>query len=696
MNIKRSILLRVRIAFLAVSIFACSIVFKVVYIQVAEGEKWKKLSEETLFDYKKVKATRGNIYSDNGSLLATSLPFYVVAFDATMPSEGVFRKGLDSLSYLLSRFYKDKSALEYKGLLIDARKTDKQYIILNHRLINYQSKKKMSNWPIFREGRYRGGSIFEKKNIRYRPFANLCHRTIGFVNENGKGAGLEFSFNGVLGGTDGEFLFQRIAGGSWKPIFVANNINAIDGLDLQTTIDVNLQDVAETALKKAMKDHDADDGTVVVMEVNTGAIKAISNLSANGNGIYSEEFNHAVGGSFEPGSVFKLATMIALLEETKIQLSDEIDTGNGEYPFYNVKVRDHIEGGFGRISVQRAFEVSSNIAMAKLVDKNFGLRPSRFVEYLDKLNLSKPLKLQIAGESYPKIKRPNQKGWNGITLPWMSYGYGFEMSPLHTLALYNAVANDGVMIKPMFIKAIKKADVVVEEFDTQIINPKICSYKTLLQLRTLLEGVVEEGTASNLKNSYFKIAGKTGTAQILENGSYSRKYTTSFIGYFPAHSPKYSILVLIKNPKGIFQYGNSVAGPVFKEIADNIYARDLQLHLAMNNNVVMKAGFFPVIKSGKQSDLVMLCNELGISNHSSGDQEWTRTAIAGNSVVLKKNLIIKNLMPNVQGMMLRDAIYILEQNGLQVSFQGHGRVSEQSISSGTKILKGQRVELNLN
>lgn len=685
-----------RLAFLAVVIFAVCVAAKVGHIQFVEGEKWTKMGNDISFDYKKVKATRGNIYSDNGSLLATSLPFYKVAMDPTLVKEEIFREGIDSLAYLLSRYYKDRSATDYKRMIIDARKTDKQYIVINRKQINYQAKKEMSSWPIFREGRLRGGVLFEKMEVRYRPFSHLSRRTIGFVNENGNGAGLEYSFESALGGQDGEALFQKIAGGTWKPVFDANNIKSIDGLDIQTTLDINLQDVAETALYDAMQSHNADEGTVVVMEVKTGEIKAISNLSSDGHGDYVEKFNHAIGGNFEPGSTYKLVTMMALLEETGVQLSDKIETGNGEYTFYRVKVRDHEEGGYGTISVQKAFEVSSNIAMAKLVDKHFGLKPQKFVDFADRLKLSKPLGLQITGESTPKITRPKDKDWSGITLPWMAYGYGFEMSPMHTLALYNAVANDGKMIKPIIVKRIMKADEVVEEFETEVLNSKICSNKTLNQLRLLLEGVVEQGTAENLKNAHYRIAGKTGTAQILENGRYAKKYLTSFVGYFPAHAPKYSCIVLVKNPRGVYQYGNSVAGPVFKRIADNIYSRDLQLHMAMEKKAVLEAGVFPTIRAGKQDELTMLCNELGISNHSTTEEEWIKAVKNGNSVVWRKNPVIKGLVPDVQGMTLRDAIYLLEKSGLRVSVNGRGRVSEQSISPGTRISKGARIYLQLS
>mgnify|MGYP002783877029 CR=1 FL=1 len=696
MNIKRSILIRVRVAFLGVLLFAVCVAAKIGHIQVAEGDKWAKMAEEIMFDYRRVKATRGNIYSDNGSLLATSLPFYKVAMDPTLARKEVFDKGLDSLAMLLSRYYRDRSESDYKQMLRDARATGKQYLVLNRRQINYQTKKEMSSWPIFREGRYKGGVIFEKMDVRYRPFNNLSRRTIGYVNEDGQGAGLEFSFDESLGGQDGQALFQKIAGSTWKPVFDGNEVKAVDGLDIQTTIDINLQDVAETSLHRHMALHDADEGTVVVMEVATGHVKAISNLTRDGKGNYLEKFNHAVGGSLEPGSTFKLVTMIALLEDTNIELSDSIKTGNGEVTFYNRKVRDHHEGGFGTLSIQASFEQSSNVAMAKLVDKHFGLKPEKYLDHVDRLKLSRPLGLQITGEVFPKITRPQDKAWSGITLPWMSHGYGLEISPLHTLTLYNAVANDGKMIKPVFVTSVLQADRVIREFETETLNSKICSNSTLKQLRLLLEGVVENGTAKNLKDAHYRIAGKTGTAQILEDGRYTKKYITSFVGYFPAHAPKYSAIVVVKNPKGWQQYGNNVAGPVFKEIADNIYARDIELHAPMEKKTVLEAGVLPVIRGGRQEELTMLANELGVSTHSATEEEWVKASRNGSSVTWKKNEVLKDRVPDVTGLTFRDALYLCEKSGLRVVYQGRGRVAEQSLAPGTRFGRGARIYLKLS
>lgn len=695
MNIKRSILIRVRIAFLGVVAFALLIAARIGHIQIVEGEKWKKMGEEITFQWKKVKPTRGNIYSDNGSLLATSLPFYRLAMDATRPSDEIFRSGIDELSRLLAGHFGDRTEREYRELLVDARASRKQYVIINRKQIDHHTKKEMDNWPIFKEGQFTGGVIFEKSEIRYRPFSGLSRRTIGFINENGKGAGLEFSFNRALGGVDGEAMFQKIGGGNWKPVFDANNKKAVDGYDIQTTLDVNLQDVAETSLYRAMSQHEADEGTVVVMEVRTGEIRAISNLKREGTG-YSESFNHAVRGMYEPGSTFKLVTMIALLERTNVSIKDMIDTGNGVTKFYGIPVRDHHEGGFGKISVQGSFEQSSNIAMARLADKHFGSQAKQFLQIVDDLKMSRPLGLQITGEEVPRITRPTDKAWSGITLPWMSHGYGFEITPLHTLALYNAVANNGKMIKPIFVRSILQADQEVQRFEAEVINPRICSQKTLNELKILLEGVVERGTAKNLQNTHYKIAGKTGTSQVLENGRYTSKWITSFVGYFPAHDPKYSAIVLIKNPKGPLQTGNLVAGPVFREIADNIYSRDLELHPPVAVNAPRDQSVFPTIRAGYQEELAELCNELGISNHSATEEEWARASRNGNSITWKKNPVLKGMVPDVTGMTFRDAIYLLEKEGLSVEHSGRGRVIAQSLTPGTRFSKGSRINIKLS
>ena len=695
MNIKNSILLRARVVFLVVLLFALAIVYRLVKIQVIDGEEWRRIDREVTLQYRKVSATRGNILSHDGSPLATSLPFYRIAFDPSRAEMEVLNENIDSLSLQLSVFFGDRSAEHYKRRILDARGSGKKYIILNRELINFQEKKLISSWPLFREGRLKGGVIFEKVERRYLPFSYLANRTIGYVNENMKGAGLEFSFNEALAGQDGQALYQKMAGGVWKPVYDASTVRPREGYDLLTTIDVNLQDVAEDALLRALTAHDADRGSLILMEVKTGEIRAISNLSKTKSGRFSETYNYAVGshGLREPGSTFKLITMMALLELTGLSLEDSIDTGEGSFDFYDETVRDHEEGGLGKITVREAFEKSSNVAMAILADKYFKDQPQKFYSFLHELGLTKPLGFQMAGEGVPKIKTPDE--WSGITLPWMAYGYGLELTPLQILTQYNAIANQGEMIRPVIIKSILKADQPVTEYSTEVLKRSVCSRETLLKLRDLLEGVVERGTATNIKNDYYRIAGKTGTAQLLVNRRHSRKYNTSFVGYFPAEDPLYSCIVVIENPKGFFQYGSNVAAPVFKEVADKIYASNLHMHQPLSDDFIAEIGIFPVIRSGNQRDLNMICNEIGVSNHSKSEEEWVRAKINGNAVDWMGKTIKKGIVPDVTGMTLRDAVFLMENCGATVKIEGKGRVKKQSRMPGKKVRTDEPVTLTL-
>lgn len=688
-------MLRVRVAFLLILLFAIAIIVRIGNIQFVEGEKWVKIADDIGLQYRTVQATRGNIYSDNGSLMATSLPFYRVAFDPSIASEALYKNGIDSLAQLLSDHFKDKSASDYKRKINNARVANKRYMVLNREQVNYQEKKVLSTWPIFRKGRLAGGVIFEKVEERFRPFSHLGGRTVGFLNENNKGAGLEYSFNKYLAGKDGEALFQKMSGGNWKPVYDESEIRPEEGMDIETTIDINLQDVSESALLKALIQHQADYGSVVVMEVKTGEIKAISNLKGYEDGRYREVYNYAVQGLTEPGSTFKLASMIALLEDSNLQLTDSIDTGEGAYEFYDRTMRDHKRGGYGKITVQHAFEVSSNIAISKLIENQFGLNPQRYIDYITKMGLTEPLGFQMVGEGIPYIKEADDPSWSGVTLPWMSIGYELKLTPLQLLAFYNAIANDGKKIEPIIVKRVKKADKTIKTFYPEVLNEQICSKKTLEEVRAMLEGVVARGTASNIKDSYYKIAGKTGTAQIIQNQRYTRNYNTSFVGYFPADRPKYSCIVVISNPKGYSQYGSDVAAPVFKEIADKIYARDLEMHPPFSFEIANNE-MLPVIQAGHFDDVKLICNRLGISSHATSTDEWVRASRENNSVKLESNEVSMELVPDVEGMTLRDALYLLENRGLVVKIDGHGRVVNQSQRAGTKALKGSEITITLS
>lgn len=696
MNFKSNILLRVRVAYLVALLFSFAIVYKIFEIQNLDGGKWKKKAENIGLEYRNVKATRGNIYSDNGSLLATSLPFYIVAMDPSLADDRVFNNGINELSERLARHFKDYDATHYKRKIIDARQSGREYILLNRKQINYQTKKQMSQWPIFEEGKMKGGVIFEKVDKRFRPFSYLGYRTIGTINHDNRGVvGLEYSFNKQLMGRNGKALYQKISG-TWKPVYDGTEVKPKNGLDIVTTINVDLQDVAESALLRALTHNDADYGCVVVMEVETGEIKAISNLSKRSEGGYYENYNYAVGsqGSREPGSTFKLASMIALFEEANTSLYDSIDTGEGTMQFYDQVMKDHKPGGYGMLSVQEVFEKSSNIGTAKLIEAEFASKPQTFIDYMTKLGLTKPLGFQLVGEGKPYIKSPTDSTWSGTTLAWMSHGYELTMTPLHTLALYNAVANDGKMIQPILVKKVTSADRTIETFETRVINKKICSQITLNKVREMLEGVVERGTAQNINDSYYQIAGKTGTAKHVKDGRYINNYYTSFAGYFPADNPKYSCIVVIDNPKKYRIYGSDVSAPVFKEIADKIYALDVELNDPFEGQEVVE-GIFPVIQAGEHEDLSMICNKIGISNHLQEEAEWVKAKINNNSIDWSSLDTKKSVVPDVRGMTLRDAIYLLENKKLKVSYTGTGRVKQQSVLPGTNADNANEINLTL-
>ena len=701
MNIKRSIVIRVRMIFILVALAACAIPYKVALVQLVEGEKWKAKAEQVNFQYREVPATRGNIYAADGSLLATSLPFYQVAIDPTVVDDEKFKEGIDSLATLLATFYQDKSATAYKRMIQDARSNQKRYLMVNRRQINYQDMQTLRSWPIFKEGRIEGGVIFEKIERRYQPFNSLASRTLGTLNQDGVGSGIEYSFNNQLKGQNGKALFQRLSGGVWKPLFDVDDVKPLDGFDIQTTLDVTIQDVAETALRNRLKETDAAFGSVIVMEVATGHVKAISNLQRNATGTgYVESYNYAVGdmGSVEPGSTFKLLSMLALLEENKISPNDMIETGNGVYRFYGQPMYDAKNGGYGTITIRQAFEKSSNVAISKLVDRHFGSSPSKFLAYVDKVGLAQPLNLQLIGEGKPFFKKPGTSTWYGTSLPWISIGYESKLNPIHTLTLYNAVANGGKMVKPLFVKSVSNGAQILETFEPVVIRDAIASPKTITQLQELLLGVVENGTARNIKNPNYKIAGKTGTAQKIIDGSYKEIYYTSFAGYFPADRPKYSMVVVIDSPKGVAVFGGDVSAPVFKEIADKIFAKDLDLNVVNQTKILPSAvpgSKFPYVASGKGEELQGIFEYLKLPLKSPTQEDWVVASSLAGQVQLQQTETENAVVPNVSGMSLRDALYLLENKGLKVNFNGKGKVLSQSISPGTLLTPNATIDLVL-
>ena len=699
MNIKKSIQLRARLVFFSVIIFSVVIAWRILSLQLDEGDKWRDMANDSGLKYVALKAIRGNIYSDNGSLLATSLPFYRVAFDPSLASNKIYKNGLDSLCLLLSKKFKDLTPKGYKQKINDARKKGRKYLVFNSKQINHLEKKEMLTWPIFREGRIKGGGIFEKVEKRYLPFKSLASRTIGFINDNHEGAGLEYSFNRKLAGADGKALYRKVGGYKWRPVHSDTDIKPNNGLDIETTLDVNLQDVVQTALLRALHANKADYGSAIVMEVKTGEIKAISNLNLLDKKklTYGEVYNYAVGGQGlrEPGSTFKLASMIALFEDSNLNLDDIVDAENGSYSFYDKIMRDHKQGGYGKITVRDVFEQSSNIGVSKLVDSHFNVAPQRYIGYLKAMGLMKPLGFQMFGEGVPYIRSPNDESWSGVTLPWMSIGYALKLTPLHMLAFYNAVANDGEFLKPYIVKSIYQDGNEVEKYEKEVLVNQICSNATLKKINEILKGVVERGTAKNIRSPHYKIAGKTGTAQRLVKGRYTKTYYTSFAGFFPADKPKYSCIVVVDNPKGNKRYGGDVAAPVFKEISDKIYAQDFEMNNPTLENKEKKLGIFPVIRKGKSEDLINLCTELGIPNSIKKESEWSKAKIVDDQISWKPVVVKNKIVPDVRGLTLKDAIYLLENMDLVVLFEGRGRVSTQSVYPGRKAKKGDRIFLKL-
>lgn len=703
-DIQKDIKWRVYLVYFGICLFGLAILVKALTIQLIEGPELKKKVESLTLVDKSIEAVRGNIYAEDGSLLATSIPIYEVRMDLNTPAltNEIFNKGIDSLSKQLSYLFKDKSPSAWKSELIRARAKGARYYLIK-RNVRYTELKQMKEFAIMHRGRYKGGFLYIQKNKRERPFQVLAARTIGYERDGVTPVGLEGAYTKELSGINGQRLMQKIAGGVWMPVGDENETEPQDGYDVYSTIDINIQDVAESALLRQLSKQQADHGCVVLMEVATGNIKAIANLKRNENGQYYEGYNYAIGESTEPGSTFKLPALVAAIEDGYVDLDDIVDCGNGKLNIYNETMYDsnYDKGGWGKISVQRVFEVSSNIGMAKIISNSYSKNPQKFVDHLKSMSLGEPLGISIAGEGKPKIKNTDNKSWSGITLEWMAHGYEVLQTPLQTLTYYNAVANNGKMVKPKFANKITKGRKVVEEVKTEVINPAICSKSTIEKVKKALEGVITDGTAHNLSSANYKIAGKTGTAQIA-NESYGYKYDSkvsyqaSFVGYFPAEDPKYSCIVVVNAPSRYVYYGNLVAGPIFKEVADKVYANSLEIHKELSKQKFMASSAIPYSKSGYGKDVENVFKMIGVEMEDSKiSSDWVSTSTLDNSVKLENRNMIDNLVPNVKGMGVMDAVYLLENAGLKVKFVGRGAVKNQSITPGTRISKGSQIVLEL-
>lgn len=645
-------------------IFAVAVGVQLLNIQIVDGDKYNQLAEENTFRNFTIPANRGNLYDTNGNLLATSIPKYDIRFDAVTVSDNNFEENVVPLAKELSKMF-GKSESHWAQALRTARANKHRYFFIAKNL-GYSQFLKVKSFPMFNLGTYKGGMIVEQRTVREHPLGVIAARTVGYDRQDDQGyytrVGLEGAFSPFLEGTDGHRLKQKIAKGQWKPISDNNEVEPKDGYDVISTIDVNIQDIAHHALLAQLEKYEADHGTVVVMETETGEIKAISNLGRTSKGTYFEKLNYAVGETHEPGSTFKLMAMVVALEDKVIDTSTVVDTENGIIRIRRNYVRDSKHGGYGKISAGRAFEVSSNVGIVKLIYENYKDNPQKFIDGLDRMNLNQKLGISIKGEGEPSIPRPGDKTWSAISLPWMAYGYGsIQITPLQTLAFYNAIANDGVMVKPRFIKEIKEWDKVIVKNELEVINPKICSQETIDKVQALLKNVVEKGTAKSLYSPNFSMAGKTGTAQTeywKEGWASNRQYISSFVGYFPAEDPKYTSIVIIHKPNNKLGYfGADVSGPVFKRIAQKIYTdtpmEDEIESLDINNERISKD--FERFYTAAQKD--------------------------------------KQLMPDVKGMPVMDAISLLENMKLKVKVNGNGVVKNQSIAPGQKIKNNQQVDL---
>ncbi|WP_138482481.1 penicillin-binding protein [Dyadobacter bucti] len=673
---------------LAVLVFAKLI--RVQYYDTFKGKTWAEYSLKNDLKLDTIPAMRGNIYSSDNSLLATSLPYYYVGFDTKVPDSAYFNKNLDKLSALLAKNFGENTADGYRSKILRYRNSKtKRYLRLKSRQITHLEREKIKEWPFFTKDRKGGGGKFETIYKRYKPFSPLADRTIGGIDpKSGRGyIGIEASFDKELEGKSGIEWVEMVEGGVKIPVGDALNVQPEAGKNIYTTLDMSYQDMAEIALRRKLTEMQADFGSVVVMEVATGEIKAMANLTKRGNDKYEEVFNYALAGSNDPGSTFKLATMMALLEETKMNPDQvTVNTGTGAMRFRNHTIKDAHRGGFGTITASQVLEKSSNIGIVLLMQRYFATKPDSYLNYLKRFHLTVPTGIRMKGEKPPLIRDRSSKHWSNYSLYFMAHGYEMQMTPLQTLAFYNAVANDGYWVRPMIVREIRNAEDVEDKMIPYVEEKPICSPETIRKVKKMLEGVVENSLTKTVKNDLYRIAGKTGTARKLINGVYTEgKNYTSFAGYFPADKPKYSCIVIIDNPKSsgadYTRYAGSVAAPVFKEVADRIYAYDVSIQKPLKDSVPEVSQ--DVKWAGKTSDLQIISKELKLTPVPE-DKEYAAGSLfkKGKTKWQSRSIDARDI-PNLQGMPMRDALYIMENKGFTVTFRGSGKVVEQSLPPGS-------------
>ena len=709
MGIRTNILLRVYIAFGLILLFAAAVVLQLYNVQVIQGEKWKKMAAAQTTKLQTIEAVRGNIYSYDGSLLATSVPEYELRMDMKaggISDDKIFFSKVDSLGMMLAQLYPDRSVSEFTRMLKEARADGNRYQLIRRR-VTHQDLKKIRKFPLFNLKRNGGGLIVLQQNKRILPFQSLAARTIGYKNANvSNGVGLEGAYVHYINGESGKRLMQRIAGGIYMPVNNGEDeIAAKDGADIISTIDVNYQDVAQDALKKQLMKNEAHHGSVILMEVATGEIRAIANYTRTKEGDYKETLNYAITHAAEPGSTFKLASYMAAIDDGKIDTGTLVDAHHGRYDVINprngkiaLKIRDSEDEG-GVMSARRAFEKSSNVAVANMIANKYRDDPQAFIDKLYSYHLNEKNNIDIPGEGKPRVKNTKSEDWNKIqSLYQISYGYESKLTPLQMLTFYNAIANNGKLIAPVFVREIRHLENTVERFHARVINPQICSPATLAKMRGMLEGVVLEGTGKLvIKNDLYSVAGKTGTAQIAQGSKgYGAKnsHQASFCGYFPADNPKYSMIVVISDPQVGSHLAAWVAGPVFREVADRVYSNDLQINQKPQVRLVGNTNP-PKVKQGNVKALKQVYAKLGVkplyaSANGEANGVDTSNGIAYDEVKYKTGTV-----PAVTGMGLSDALYLLGNAGYKVTVRGSGMVKNQSVTGGSMIPKGSRVTIEL-
>jgi len=703
MAVRDEIVWRSGIVYFAIAILAAALIIRIVILQTIQHGKWTDMSEKFVYKTAEVPANRGDILTSDGRLLASSVPYYTIYMDtrSTGMAGSTWSNGINGLSAGLAKYLGERSAAGWKSAITEARRKGDRYYLIK-RKVDYETLKNLKALPIFREGQYKGGMVALAENRRILPNSDMAARTIGYLNLGSEGneVGVEGAFDKELAGKNGVAIKQRLTGGDWLTVDGPNSVESRDGNDVVTTLDIDLQDVATSALLNQLRKHDADHGCAVLMEVASGDIKAIANLELGKDGDYHETYNYAVGESTEPGSTFKLPALMAALEDGVIDTGDIVDTGTGTVRFYNKIIRDTKEEGYGKLTVKEVFEKSSNVGTSKIIYEHYKDNPKEFVNRLYAMKLNEKLNIQLKGEGDPLIRYPGDKLWSGLSLPMMSHGYEVQMTPLQILTFYNAVANNGRMMRPRFVTAILRNGSVIKTYEPEVIINSIASRQTIRKAKKMMEGVVQHGTATNLKNTNYQIAGKTGTAQIAKDKSGYRSgarisYQASFVGYFPAENPLYSCIVVVNAPSNGVYYGNLVAGSVFKEISDKVYSTSFfRDYMPIIKDEIKPSA--PEAGNGFRDDIDEVLGSFDVRYRKTSDEEWVATRESGDTIRLAGVKVEKGLVPDVRGMSLRDAIYLLENSGLNVRYKGRGKVRSQSPEHGARYYEGLTVSLEMN